>query len=149
MAHLSTYSFLDVTGAIAHPSLGAYTFTGEGAGDITISMAGDKTVHDVANDGKIMVSKIAGDNGQMSVSCQQTSNLHKWLLAWYNYLRYSDSERMGQDGGDAAQYLGWDESYHHGDQSPESSGQTLFQTGPNGHMGTHGCGYPESDSVID
>lgn len=86
MPQTSTYSFLDLSGAIAHPNLGAYTFTGEGAGEITVTMSTEKSAHDVAADGSVMVSKIAGRNGQISISAQQTSALHKWLLAAYNYL---------------------------------------------------------------
>jgi len=86
LASQTTYSFLDLSGAISQSSLGAYTFTGEGVGEITVSMATDRTVHDTAADGSVMVSKVAGDSGHLTVSCQQTSTVHKWLLAWYNYL---------------------------------------------------------------
>lgn len=82
----STYSFLDLSGAIAHPSLGAYTFTGEGVGELTVAMSTERTAHDVAADGSVMVSKIAGNNGTISLSVQQTSSVHKWLLNWFNYL---------------------------------------------------------------
>jgi hypothetical protein len=87
----STYSFTDLSGALAHPSLGAFTFTGEGVGEVTISMATDKTAHDVAGDGSVMVSKIAGNNGSIAISCQQTSNVHKWLMAAYNALMLADT----------------------------------------------------------
>lgn len=80
----STYSFLDLSGALASPSLGAYVFTGQGIGQLTITMSVDRTAHSVAADGSIMVSKIAGNNGQIQIQCQQTSALHKWLLAAYN-----------------------------------------------------------------
>jgi len=71
------------------------TFTGEGAGEITVGMATEKTAHDVAADGTSWF-QIAGNNGQITISCQQTSNLHKWLLAWYNYLRYSDTSEWAR-----------------------------------------------------
>lgn len=86
----STYSFLDLSGACAHPSLGAYSFTGQGAGSVTVAMATEKTVHNVAADGTVMVSKVAGDNGTIVITCQQTSELHKWLTWAYNLLRYGD-----------------------------------------------------------
>ena len=92
----TTYSFLDLSGAIAHPGVGAYTFTGEGIGSVVVAMATDKTVHDVAADGSVMISKIAGNNGSISVSCQQTSNIHKWLMAWYNYLMIADTDEWAQ-----------------------------------------------------
>lgn len=83
---LSTYSFLDLSGSISHPTIGSYLFTGEGVGDINISMSTDRSSHDVASDGSVMVSKIAGNNGTITITAQQTSPLHFWLLDWYNTL---------------------------------------------------------------
>lgn len=80
-----TYSFLDLSGAIATPT-GAYTFTGMGVGEVDISMTETRTVHDVAADGSVMVTKQAGNQGTISITCQQVSDLHKWLLAQYNML---------------------------------------------------------------
>ena len=42
--------------------------------------------HDIAADGSVMVSKIAGNNGTVTIECQQTSAIHKWLSAWFNAL---------------------------------------------------------------
>jgi len=84
----TTYSFTDLSGAIAHTSVGSYLFTGEGVGEISVAMTTEKTVHDIAADGSVMVSKIAGNNGHVTISCQQTSLIHKWLMEWYNYLVY-------------------------------------------------------------
>jgi hypothetical protein len=88
---LTTYSFLDLSGAIAHPSFGAYLFTGEGVGEVQVAMSTEKTAHDVAADGSIMVSKVAGDNGTLTIQCQQTSAVHKYLLSAYNFLKNSDT----------------------------------------------------------
>jgi hypothetical protein len=93
---MSTYSFLDVTGSITHPSLGAYTFTGEGIGEMSISMATDRTAHDLAADGAVMISKLAGSNGTITIQAQQTSSLHNWLLKWYNYLYAADTDEWAQ-----------------------------------------------------
>jgi hypothetical protein len=92
----TTYSFLDLAGAIAHPNRGAYTFTGEGVGEVTVTMSTDHTAHDVASDGSIMVSKISGNNGSVTISCQQTSPVHKWLLAWHNYLLNAPTDQWAQ-----------------------------------------------------
>lgn len=91
MSAPTTYSFEDVTGALTHPLAGAYIFTGAGVGEVTISMTTEKTVHDVAADGCVMVSKVLGNNGKITISAQQTSDLHKWLLALYNLVLYSDA----------------------------------------------------------
>jgi hypothetical protein len=85
MAH-NTYSFEDVTCSFSHPSAGAAASTGAGVGSITTSMTQEKTVHDTAADGTVMISKIAGKNGTIAIVLQQTSELHKWLTNWYNYV---------------------------------------------------------------
>lgn len=84
----SVYSFLDLSGAIAHPlyPLGPFQFTGEGVGSVKVEMATDRTAHDIAADGSIMISKLAGNSGQISIECQQTSLVHKYLLGLYNFL---------------------------------------------------------------
>jgi hypothetical protein len=89
----STYSFLDLSGAIAQADMGAYTFTGEGVGEVVVTMATERTAHDTASDGSIMVSKIAGNSGNISITVQQTSDVHKWLLLWYNYLVIADTSK--------------------------------------------------------
>ena len=80
----STYSFTDMVGSITHPLAGNYLFQGEGIGELTVEMLTDNPTHDRASDGSIMVSKIAGQNGQITITVQQTSDFHKWLLALYN-----------------------------------------------------------------
>lgn len=89
----TTYSFLDLAGAISHPlfPLGVFQFTGEGVGSLTVTMMTERTAHDVAADGSIMISKIAGNNGQINIECQQTSLLHKYLLSLYNYVTTADA----------------------------------------------------------
>lgn len=96
MARKTTYSFLDLAGAVAHPDLGAYEFTGEGVGEVVIAMTTEQTTHDTAADGSVMVSKVAGDNGTVTITCQQTSNVHKWLLAAYNALKVADVSAWAQ-----------------------------------------------------
>jgi len=96
MGETTTYSFTDLSGALAHPDLGAYIFTGEGVGQIMVTMSTDKSAHNVAADGTIMVSKIAGHNGQIQIQCQQTSAIHKWLLAAYNALYLGDTDAWAQ-----------------------------------------------------
>lgn len=82
-----TYSFEDVTVSCSHPSVGTASSTGAGMGSISITKANDDTVHDVAADGVVMVSKIAGKNGTVALTMQQTSDFHKWLQKWYNYVK--------------------------------------------------------------
>lgn len=82
----NTYSFEDVTCSFSHPSVGAASSTGAGVGTISVSMTTDKTVHDLAADGTVMISKIAGKNGTVAITLQQTSELHKFFVKWYNYV---------------------------------------------------------------
>ncbi|USG65163.1 DUF3277 family protein [Brevibacillus ruminantium] len=85
MSH-TTYSFADVSMVISHPAVGQYVATGAGLGSISVSMTTDRTTHDVSADGSVMVSKVLGRNGSLTISAQQTSDLNKWLLKLYNYL---------------------------------------------------------------
>jgi len=87
----STYSFTDLNGVIYHPKYDSFRFVGQGIGEAMVSMATDKSVHDVASDGSVMVSKIAGNNGSITINAQQTSELHKFLLGLYNYLIQADT----------------------------------------------------------
>lgn len=82
----STYSFKDLVGSIHSSVVGDYIFTGEGAGSVTVSKSTERTTHDVAADGSVMVSKIAGNNGTVTIEVQQTSPLHLWLLRWFQAL---------------------------------------------------------------
>ena len=80
----TTYSFKDIKGVILGiPIVGGNV----GMGSITITMSEDRTVQDVACDGSVMPSYVAGDNGSVAIEVQQTSALHHALLAQYNTLK--------------------------------------------------------------
>ena len=87
----STYSFLDLAGAFAGAEVGAYIFTGQGIGQLSVIMSTERTAHQVAADGSVMVSKIAGNNGQIQIQCLQTSALHKWLTTAANAMFLADT----------------------------------------------------------
>ena len=82
----NTYSFEDVTASFEHPGVGAASSTGAGIGSISTAMTNDKTTHDIAADGTVMISKIAGSSGTVAVTVQQTSQLQKYFMKWYNYV---------------------------------------------------------------
>lgn len=86
MAARSTYSFSDLVGSIHCDAVGDFIFTGQGAGSISVTKSTERSQHDVAADGSVMVSKIAGNNGAVTIEVQQTSPLHFWLLKWFNTL---------------------------------------------------------------
>ena len=88
-----TYSFTDLALTINCPGVGSFSFNGTGVGSVSVQMSNDRTAHDVAADGSIMVSKIKARNGLIAISCQQTSDIHAWLSKWFNYLETSDSSQ--------------------------------------------------------
>lgn len=93
---ITTYSFQDLSGALAHPSVGAYNFSGEGTGSVRVAMSGENSAHEKAADGSIMVSKILGMNGTITLTVQQTSPLHLWMLALFNLLYHGDTSLWAQ-----------------------------------------------------
>jgi hypothetical protein len=85
---MTTYSFKDTTGAFEHPNVGEFQFAGQiGMGEFVVVMAQERTSHDIAADGNVMVSYLAGDNGSLDIQVQQTSALHAFLLAWFNTVK--------------------------------------------------------------
>lgn len=86
MSETTTYSFDDVEVIFQHPGVGQYPVNGKGIGTISVTMSTDKSSHDVAADGSVMVSKIPGNNAAINIEIQQTSAMHKWLTNYYNYV---------------------------------------------------------------
>ena len=82
---METYSFLDCILNLAFPT-GAMTITGKGIGNFSVSMAQERSAMQAAADGTVVVSKIAGNQGQLTINVQQVSDAHKFLLAMYNAL---------------------------------------------------------------
>jgi hypothetical protein len=83
----TTYSFKDLTGVITNTQFGFTILLSGGNvgfGELTITMTTERTTHDVAADGTVMPSYLAGDNGAVAISVQQTSGLHHQLLSLYN-----------------------------------------------------------------
>lgn len=82
-----TYSFKSLTGVLTNPVFGVtIPLTGGniGVGSITITMTTTRTTHDVAADGTVMPSYIAGNNGDVNIVVQETSAIHQDLLNLYN-----------------------------------------------------------------
>ena len=93
-----TYSFLDCILSLAFAS-GGMTITGKGIGDVTVAMPQDRTAMEPSADGNIMVSKIAGNQGLLTINVQQTSAAHKFLLAMYNALIIAPPSLWAQGAG--------------------------------------------------
>lgn len=87
MAVGKTYSFKSLVGVLTNTVFGVTVpLTGGniGLGSIDIRMSTVRTTHDVAADGTVMPSYVAGDNGEVDINVQETSILHQELLSLYN-----------------------------------------------------------------
>ena len=87
---MKMYSFQGLSISISHPAVGSISPVGTGLVSVTVSMATERTSHEVAADGSIMVSKILGRNGNVAIDIQQSSDLHNWLMKWFNYIETAD-----------------------------------------------------------
>lgn len=84
LPQVTTYSFADIFMTFAHPLVGIYTVNGSGIGEVSVSNINDNTAHDNAADGAIMISKIKAANATISITMQQTSAFHKYLMNYFN-----------------------------------------------------------------
>ncbi len=94
MSAFYTYSFEDTTVTISHPAIGSYSAYGTGIGQVTLSMSNDITMHDVAADMAVVVSKIPKNNGTVNFEVLQSSDFNVWLKKFYNYLMNSDTSQF-------------------------------------------------------
>lgn len=92
----TTYSFTDVEAVISHPSYGQFSMNGEGIGSFSVSKVTERSQQNVAADGNVMTSKVAGNNGTVTVNAQQTSSLHGWLQGLFNYLWSAPTSEWAQ-----------------------------------------------------
>lgn len=89
---MPTFAYKSVVGAMTDPDVGVYAFTGqEGIKHINIQNHTDRTVHDTAADGAVMVSYVSGSSGSAEIETQQTSSLHQFLLNWAN-VKFTQAE---------------------------------------------------------
>jgi hypothetical protein len=92
MAGPSTYAYKNVVGSMTDPDVGIYLFQGQvGIKHLMISNTVDRGVIDIAADGAVMVSYIAGANGGIQLEMQQTSSLHQFLTNWAN-VKFTDAD---------------------------------------------------------
>lgn len=87
IAGSTTYSYKDTTGSLA---IGGQSirFAGQkGVKSIVITMLTEQSIMDTASDGAVMTSVPVGDSATVAIECQQTSSMHKQLLAAYNIIQ--------------------------------------------------------------
>jgi Protein of unknown function (DUF3277) len=91
----TTYAYKSIVGSFSDPDVGVYPFAGqEGIKHVTIGSATDRTAHDTASDGTVMVSYVSGASGYAEFECQQNSSLNQFLVNWAN-AKFTESEGGG------------------------------------------------------
>lgn len=91
----TTYAYKSIVGSFTDPDVGVFPFVGqEGIKHVTIINATDRTAHDTAADGTVMVSYISGASGAFEVETQQNSSLHQFLVNWAN-TKFTEAENGG------------------------------------------------------
>ena len=88
-----TYSFQDTDISIYSLAVGNFSASGEGVGSVAVTMANDRTVHEMAADGSVLVSKIKTRNGTIALMVQQTSGIHSFLTKLANYLETAPADQ--------------------------------------------------------
>lgn len=82
---MSTYAFKAIVGSFSDPDVGNFNFQGQvGVKSMSVENTVDRGVLDVASDGTVMVSYVAGANGTIDMEMQQQSTLHEFLTNWAN-----------------------------------------------------------------
>lgn len=84
----TTYSYKDTTGAIVSPLAGTLVLGGQvGADTIVVVNDTQHGAKEQSADGLVMPVFVAGDGGVVTITCQQTSAVHKFFLSWLNLLK--------------------------------------------------------------
>lgn len=90
------YSFDDVSVVISHPAVGQCIAQGKGLGDISVNYANDATGHLLSNDGSVTVSKIAANNGTVTINTTQAGTVHQFLMKLSNYCKVADASEWAR-----------------------------------------------------
>lgn len=93
MPRVFVYSFEDTTVEINHPGFESFSAYGTGLGTVSVTMANDDTIHDVASDRSVVVSKAIRGNGTISFTVTQASEFNEWMKRFSNFLKASDTSQ--------------------------------------------------------
>lgn len=93
MPRTFVYSFEDTTVEINHPGFESFSAYGTGLGTVTVSMSNDDTIHDVASDRSVVVSKAIRRNGTVGFTVTQASEFNDWMRRFCNFLEASDTDQ--------------------------------------------------------
>ena len=101
---MNLYSFTDLVGVITNPAAGAMiTLNGTGVGEMTFAKATEHVAQELSADGSVTISRIAGQNGTITISVQQNSPINSQLMAWENFCATSSDLSLFASG--AAAFL--------------------------------------------
>lgn len=89
-----TYSFEDTSVTFSHPNFGTYTAYGTGIGSVNIAYSNDVTIHDVASDLAVVVSKTAKRNGTVTFEIVQSSDFNDWMRRFANYIEQAPTNEF-------------------------------------------------------
>lgn len=90
----TVWSFNDcVTTITSDYSAEPFVFEGSGADSITFDKGQGRATTQVAADGHVVFSSIAGEQGTVTIESQQTSQLHQYLQSLYNKSRTGASSK--------------------------------------------------------
>jgi hypothetical protein len=102
---LYTYSFKDIVGVFTNTVLPPFPLGGEaGLDKIEVEMSRDRVNLKVAADAGMMMSYLAGANGTMLVTCQETSPLDAYLVNYVDII-YSQADKANLLNFAAGQWL--------------------------------------------
>jgi len=88
----SIYSFPDVHAVLSRPNTAPFVLSGEGIGDFTVEKSRERSAYNLAADGCIMTSKMEGNDGYITINCQQSSSLNKYLQSAFNALWIAETD---------------------------------------------------------
>jgi len=85
---MNAYSFKD-TSLVLSFATGSFTVNGGkvGIGGFTLRNMTERSAMLVGADGGVTISYVAGDNAEMDIETQQSSDLHRFLIQTFNQLK--------------------------------------------------------------
>lgn len=90
----SVYSFKDTSVVVNHPDVGQYVLSDGGMGRIVISYTAEKSSHTQTSNGHIVVNRLAGQNGTITLEVPQSSPADAYMIKLLNYLGRCNASRF-------------------------------------------------------
>lgn len=91
MAKTTVYSLADVRAVMYHQDVGQCVLSSQGLGKISITHAGDLSSHTATADGYVVVNRLRGSHGMITLEVPQNSSADEFLRRWARYLKNAQS----------------------------------------------------------